>query len=69
MRPNFYMNYNSSFSYADRVKLAISLLKTTSPAPYDLVMLYFESPNDEGHLYGPETQQVFIIIKLSSWAA
>ncbi|XP_054239756.1 ectonucleotide pyrophosphatase/phosphodiesterase family member 5 [Indicator indicator] len=50
--PTYYMPYNQSVSFEDRVARLIDWF--TSEEPINLGLLYWEQPDEMGHLLGPE---------------
>ncbi len=62
-RPTLRKVYDNSIDYADRISQVldwIALPDTDRPA---FISLYFESPDKEGHLYGPEADEVTVMIE------
>ena len=58
--PEYYLNYNQSYPFKQRVDDILSLLRDGS---YRLIMGYFEQPDKYGHEYGPNSVQVANAIK------
>ncbi|XP_005998877.1 ectonucleotide pyrophosphatase/phosphodiesterase family member 5 [Latimeria chalumnae] len=58
--PSHYMLYNESVSFEHRVNRLIEWL--TSTEPINLGLLYWEQPDDKGHLFGPEDPRMNQVI-------
>lgn len=51
--PHFYMKYNYSVSFSERVEKIIEWLNSSNPL-VTFATLYWEEPDASGHKYGPE---------------
>ncbi|XP_062972011.1 bis(5'-adenosyl)-triphosphatase ENPP4 [Elgaria multicarinata webbii] len=51
--PHFFMRYNSSVSFMERVENIITWLNNSNP-PVTFATLYWEEPDKSGHKYGPD---------------
>ncbi|XP_044275160.1 bis(5'-adenosyl)-triphosphatase ENPP4 [Varanus komodoensis] len=51
--PHFFMQYNASVSFKERVENIITWLNNSNPA-VTFATLYWEEPDKSGHKYGPE---------------
>lgn len=49
--------YDSNWPFEERINMTVDMLLSDDPV-YDLVLLYFEQPDHDGHVYGPESQEV-----------
>ena len=63
--PDYWRHYNGSWSYTDRINTALKYLNPNGNITgikdnkhYKLIMLYFESPDSQGHEYGPNSIEV-----------
>ncbi|XP_037698687.1 bis(5'-adenosyl)-triphosphatase ENPP4 isoform X2 [Choloepus didactylus] len=54
--PSYFMNYNSSVSFAERLN-NITLWLSNSNPPVTFATLYWEEPDASGHKYGPEDKE------------
>ncbi|XP_077018081.1 bis(5'-adenosyl)-triphosphatase ENPP4 [Tamandua tetradactyla] len=54
--PSYFMNYNSSVSFAERLN-NITLWLSSSNPPVTFATLYWEEPDASGHKYGPEDKE------------
>ena len=70
LRPSIYMDYNESLPYTERVdtvlswldgKMGTARLGETKP---QFVTLYFESPDTEGHIYGPDAPEIAGVLEM-----
>uniref|UniRef100_A0A6B2L6L6 AP3A hydrolase n=1 Tax=Arcella intermedia TaxID=1963864 RepID=A0A6B2L6L6_9EUKA len=52
LEPNYFVPFNSSLSYRDRVLKGISWLKENTDTA--IILFYFEGVDSSGHQYGPE---------------
>lgn len=52
----YYTPFNQSVPWTDRIQTAVSWLADSSK-PANLVMVYFESPDFEEHIYGPNSNE------------
>jgi predicted AlkP superfamily pyrophosphatase or phosphodiesterase len=53
MRPDWWFPYDAAVPWDTRVAAALDWLTRPAPERASFVALYFEEPNDAGHLYGP----------------
>lgn len=53
----FGVNFNESVPWKDRVDTVMSWF-THKETPTNLVMLYFEDPDTQSHIYGPDSKEV-----------
>ncbi|KAM6185128.1 bis(5'-adenosyl)-triphosphatase ENPP4-like [Rhynchocyon petersi] len=54
--PSYFMNYNSSVSFKERLNNTAMWLKNSNP-PVTFATLYWEEPDASGHKYGPEDKE------------
>lgn len=54
--PSYFMKYNSSVSFEERLNNIIMWLNNSSP-PVTFATLYWEEPDASGHRYGPEDKE------------
>ncbi|XP_048358817.1 bis(5'-adenosyl)-triphosphatase ENPP4 [Sphaerodactylus townsendi] len=54
--PHFFMKYNSSVSFSERVENIIRWLNSSNPL-VTFATLYWEEPDASGHKYGPEDKE------------
>uniref|UniRef100_A0A183USX0 Venom phosphodiesterase 2 n=1 Tax=Toxocara canis TaxID=6265 RepID=A0A183USX0_TOXCA len=57
-RPNYFMNYDGSVPFTQRIDKAIEWLNMPEDERPSLVMVYMEEPDSAGHMAGAESQQV-----------
>jgi len=55
--PKYWLGYNGSLPYEDRMEYVISWM-THETEPANLVFMYFEQPDSEGHASGPNSMFV-----------
>lgn len=61
--PSYFMNYNSSVSFEERLNNITMWLSNSSP-PVTFATLYWEEPDASGHRYGPEDKEnMFRVLK------
>lgn len=58
----FIFNYDKNVPFKDRVSTVMSWFKNPQ-TPANLVMLYFEQPDEDSHPYGPDSNQTSEQIK------
>lgn len=51
--PHFFMKYNVSVSFVERMEKIVTWLNSSNP-PVSFATLYWEEPDASGHKYGPE---------------
>jgi predicted AlkP superfamily pyrophosphatase or phosphodiesterase len=56
--PTYFKSYNPKYSYAQRVEDALDWLRLPLPSRPQLIALYFEEIDTQGHLFGPNSPQV-----------
>ncbi|NND07434.1 MAG: alkaline phosphatase family protein [Saprospiraceae bacterium] len=56
IRPTHHFKYNPSMSYDERIDQVLKWLQLEDRPRF--ISLYFESPDREGHKYGPDAQQI-----------
>lgn len=56
VRPTYYMPYDRSTPYSDRIKGAMAWLQ--EPDSPSILTMYFEMVDSAGHNYGPDTPEV-----------
>eukprot|EP01084_Bolivina_argentea_P078620 142677_1 len=62
--PTYYKpKYDFNWDFQDRINLSIKLLNSSEPN-YDLILLYFEQPDHDGHKYGPESDNVVQTVQM-----
>ncbi|XP_034377805.1 bis(5'-adenosyl)-triphosphatase ENPP4 isoform X2 [Arvicanthis niloticus] len=54
--PSYFMNYNSSVPFKERLNKVTSWLSSSNP-PVTFATLYWEEPDVSGHKYGPEDKE------------
>ncbi|XP_007934365.1 bis(5'-adenosyl)-triphosphatase ENPP4 [Orycteropus afer afer] len=54
--PSYFMNYNSSVSFEERLNNITRWLSSSNP-PVTFATLYWEEPDASGHKYGPEDKE------------
>lgn len=54
--PSYFMNYNSSVSFEERLNSVTMWLSHSNP-PVTFATLYWEEPDASGHKYGPEDKE------------
>jgi len=57
-RPTYWNVYNSSINYESRIDSILSWLDLDDDLRPHLIMVYFESPDSQGHQYGPNSNAV-----------
>lgn len=57
---DYYMKYNHSFEYINRINKLVTLLQTKE---YRLLIGYFDQPDSNGHKYGPDSIEVSNSVK------
>ncbi|MCL4113157.1 UNVERIFIED_CONTAM: hypothetical protein GTU68_065793 [Idotea baltica] len=57
LKPDFHLYYDNRLSYEDRVKQIINWLELPTDSCPHFMTLYFESPDREGHAFGPFAKQ------------
>eukprot|EP00002_Diphylleia_rotans_P026745 TRINITY_DN534_c1_g2_i1.p1 TRINITY_DN534_c1_g2~~TRINITY_DN534_c1_g2_i1.p1 ORF type:complete len:441 (-),score=100.85 TRINITY_DN534_c1_g2_i1:245-1567(-) len=57
-RPSYYEKYDESVPYDERVQTVLDWLDLPSESRPDIILTYFEIVDTNGHIYGPNTQQV-----------
>jgi len=62
-RPSYYVAYDESVPYKDRVERVLEWLSYNATDRPSLITLYFESVDTNGHIYGPNTVPVFQAIQ------
>ena len=55
LRPDFYMKYNTSYPYRERIDTVVNWFTNDN---INIATLYFNEPDSTGHSYGPNSQQV-----------
>ncbi len=58
VRPTYRKIYDNSIPYTNRIEQVGDWLALPSDQRPQLITLYFESPDKEGHLYGPNSEEV-----------
>ena len=57
LRPDYHFDYDESLPDSVRIQQVISWLKLPENDRPHFITLYFSSPDHEGHLYGPDSEQ------------
>lgn len=55
--PTFRVPFDSSVSWKTRVDIVLQWMQNDT-TPANLIFMYFEQPDEDGHLYGPQSQEV-----------
>ncbi len=55
--PTFMVPYNHSINWKNRVDIALNWIRNKK-TPANLVLIYFEEPDETGHKYGPNSPQL-----------
>ena len=66
-RPSIYKKYNSKISFEDRIDSVFTWFDLDYDKRPQLVMLYFNEPDHEGHVSGPESKETTKKIELSDF--
>lgn len=53
LKPDYHFYYDNKFKHADRISQVMEWLKLSEDQKPQLITLYFESPDLEGHQFGP----------------
>ncbi|XP_041661311.1 ectonucleotide pyrophosphatase/phosphodiesterase family member 5 [Cheilinus undulatus] len=62
MFPNQYLHYNSSVSFETRVECIIEWFAAPKEEAVDFGVLYWEEPDESGHIFGPQDSRMDAVI-------
>lgn len=63
LKPDYHFYYDNQFKHEDRVDQVVSWLNMPSDQRPHLITLYFESPDLEGHHFGPFSEETESAVK------
>jgi alkaline phosphatase D len=62
-RPSFYLHYSNSYPDEKRIDQVIAWLKLPPAQRPHFITLYYSEPDHQGHLHGPDSEQVGAAVK------
>jgi alkaline phosphatase D len=68
VRPTYWLKYNQSLSFQDRIDTVINWLKLPYSKRPHLIMWYYHEPDYTGHHYGPVSVETRLVVEqLDDW--
>lgn len=61
LRPTFYSKYNKATLWKERVNTTLNWFTDDN---IDVGLLYYEEPDNTGHIVGPDSEQIHQVVKM-----